>query len=693
MENGSTRPGSSGKSFVSKYFTIKSSNATPSSHTPIRPIALNITVTPPKSRKIPTVQEDMAPKISTNPISITSPTTGDAMTYAQGLSRSADESALRPKSIKSTLNTIKYQTLKKLTMTKSDPEFSNEIVISKARSNSSAVPPPTQPFDPLEEVIVRVSVPTKDSTKTLRIHKQNKSEEILEKIIHKFNISPAEVKLNQYWLYLPSINNWAPLNKTLFQENDNCQNEEIVLKPRRQASVLFTLSNGNRPQRCLFDYVAILQLKQVNSEKGEHRNEIEFEYTYPEPASMSRTRKKEPLLVSLPLFCFPDSESFHERHQSEREKQHFSFTLTTAEGDRRLGYCLRYPRSSVTQCFCILSPLQCTSLFRSILDTIVLRYDSSREALTEFLVAMSSQAFPLLGETIGVIVPNPFRSNGEDEKLEYHYGHDSTQDVTEIAQLLSQLCPDNLLLVFTSLLVERRIIFYSSNVSILSSCVQAAVSLLFPLRWQHIYVPVLPPDMLNYVCAPMPFVIGVLKSSMDRVNRMPMDEVLIVDLDEDKLFHEGGNHQEGQDYHILPAYIGFALTKPLKALRQKAMKIIDLQRSCEKLAKEQKNLTDVFGSFFVAALAFYRNHVDDKGMFDKEGFVNQRIEEMRPFFSLFVMSQLFERFIEEGNFRDLKTHEFEKRLKIYEDDHRRQNTSLRRSVCNVFKHDWNFLLP
>lgn len=41
-----------------------------------------------------------------------------------------------------------------------------------------------------------------------------------------------------------------------------------------------------------------------------------------------------------------------------------------------------------------------------------------------------------------------------------------------------------ILILFASLLVERRTIFISQSLSLLSSCVQSLLALLYPLAWQ-----------------------------------------------------------------------------------------------------------------------------------------------------------------------------------------------------------------
>lgn len=64
--------------------------------------------------------------------------------------------------------------------------------------------------------------------------------------------------------------------------------------------------------------------------------------------------------------------------------------------------------------------------------------------------------------------------------------------------------PKTMVEIFAALLAERRIIFVSCNLDKLSSCLQASCSLLFPMIWQHIYIPILPMKLKDYLSAPMP---------------------------------------------------------------------------------------------------------------------------------------------------------------------------------------------
>lgn len=71
--------------------------------------------------------------------------------------------------------------------------------------------------------------------------------------------------------------------------------------------------------------------------------------------------------------------------------------------------------------------------------------------------------------------------------------------------------------LFAAMLAERRIIFTSQRLDSLSCCVQAANALLYPMVWQHIFIPILPLTMKEILCAPMPYLIGVPKAVLETV--------------------------------------------------------------------------------------------------------------------------------------------------------------------------------
>lgn len=61
--------------------------------------------------------------------------------------------------------------------------------------------------------------------------------------------------------------------------------------------------------------------------------------------------------------------------------------------------------------------------------------------------------------------------------------------------------------------------------STLSKCGHAVVATLYPFTWQHTYIPVLPASMIDIVCSPTPFLIGILSCSLTHLQDLPIEEV------------------------------------------------------------------------------------------------------------------------------------------------------------------------
>ena len=59
----------------------------------------------------------------------------------------------------------------------------------------------------------------------------------------------------------------------------------------------------------------------------------------------------------------------------------------------------------------------------------------------------------------------------------------------------------------------------------LSSCINALNALLYPFSWQHVFIPVLPLSLIDYCSAPMPFLLGILSSSLPNLKHLPLEEV------------------------------------------------------------------------------------------------------------------------------------------------------------------------
>ena len=68
---------------------------------------------------------------------------------------------------------------------------------------------------------------------------------------------------------------------------------------------------------------------------------------------------------------------------------------------------------------------------------------------------------------------------------------------------------NNILLLYRCVLCERQVLLISSQLTLLTATAEVIVSLIFPFRWTHAYIPILPRGLLEVVHAPTPFILGM----------------------------------------------------------------------------------------------------------------------------------------------------------------------------------------
>ncbi|XP_045848325.1 DENN domain-containing protein 1C isoform X3 [Meles meles] len=104
-----------------------------------------------------------------------------------------------------------------------------------------------------------------------------------------------------------------------------------------------------------------------------------------------------------------------------------------------------------------------------------------------------------------------------------------------LTELVVAVTDENIVGLFAALLAERRVLLIASKLSTLTSCVHASCALLYPMRWEHVLIPTLPPHLLDYCCAPMPYLIGVHSSLAERVREKALEEVVVMNVDSNTL--------------------------------------------------------------------------------------------------------------------------------------------------------------
>ncbi|NXT22867.1 DEN1B protein, partial [Syrrhaptes paradoxus] len=187
---------------------------------------------------------------------------------------------------------------------------------------------------------------------------------------------------------------------------------------------------------------------------------------------------------------------------------------------------------------------------------------------------------------------------------------------------------NNMLQLYASMLHERRIIITSSKLSTLTACVHASAALLYPMYWQHIYIPVLPPHLLDYCCAPMPYLIGVHLSLIERVKNRSLEDVVLLNVDTNTL------ETPFNDLSNLPGEVVSALKNKLKK---------QSTATGDGVAKAfLRAQAALFGSYRDAL----RYKPGEPITFCEHSFVKHRSSSTKQFLETAVNLQLFKQFID-----------------------------------------------
>ncbi|XP_008101912.1 DENN domain-containing protein 1C isoform X2 [Anolis carolinensis] len=347
----------------------------------------------------------------------------------------------------------------------------------------------------------------------------------------------------------------------------------------------------------------------------------------------------------LPRFCFPFDT---ERVQESSTVQHFTFALTDMEGKQRFGFC----RLSIgfNTCLCILSYLPWFEVFYKILnyiaDNIVKKQFTE---LNEFLSALHIHPMPNLNSFISLEFDPKLtklkiftekdqnregRSQDPGTALAYFLapGHGKLPTVPEnrnLTEFVVAVDVNNMLHLYASLLHERRILLTTNKLSTLTACVQASSLMLYPMHWQHIYIPALPSHLLDYCCAPMPYLIGVHTSLMERVRSKALEDVVILNIDSNTM------ESPFQDLESLPSDIVSLLKFQLK--KQSATTGDGVARA---FLRAQALL---FGGYREALVC----NPGEPISFCQESFLQRGSSAMQAFLQRAIHLQLFKEFIED----------------------------------------------
>ena len=255
---------------------------------------------------------------------------------------------------------------------------------------------------------------------------------------------------------------------------------------------------------------------------------------------------------------------------------------------------------------------------------------------------------------------------------------------------------ENALKLLTCVLLEHQVLVFSSDCQNLMLVCESVLALIYPFKFSHVYVPILPPMLENFLDAPVPYIMGLVRRSHD-ITVYNRASVCIVDIDNGELEFpeelpefpyekelceelqsmivkyggsEGANMMKSQaseqlemmnENHLIDSTV-----ERLNQLIQEFETIGSVKSSKSKLTYKDKMILNVvlrevfvnrFGNLFHSFEHFViindeqdlnlTPQADTPQNFDKVSFLSDQIQSHVPFLSRFLETQSFSTFIDD----------------------------------------------
>ncbi|KAK2948194.1 putative DENN (AEX-3) domain containing protein [Blattamonas nauphoetae] len=275
------------------------------------------------------------------------------------------------------------------------------------------------------------------------------------------------------------------------------------------------------------------------------------------------------------------------------------------------------------------------------------------------------------------------------------YGFSTALDLTNIFRLLP---PQSIVSLHLAMLHEHQIVIVGSDASIVSDVSIGLVTMMTPFEWEHIFIPVLPASMVEYLGTPVPYVMGITKQNASGYESL-LYGLIVVDVDVGEVFFPDmkkvPSNADGQMYLNLkhgtqPFTLNrrMFLSKPPSNVSHSAFPISkQLTKDFEQLVSAMNAKTihhAVFSmkvlariSVFHAALiqSLKSPEVVMKGLINIELFQTLADSSLQPFLAMFVETSICQEYFERYSF-------------IYKENQRRE----KRQASESFKHMSQHLL-
>ncbi|CAI0627847.1 unnamed protein product [Linum tenue] len=212
-----------------------------------------------------------------------------------------------------------------------------------------------------------------------------------------------------------------------------------------------------------------------------------------------------------------------------------------------------------------------------------------------------------------------------------------------IACICGALRLEHVLTLFAGALLEKQIVLVCSNLGILSASVLSIIPLIRPYQWQSLLMPILPDDMLDFLDAPVPYIVGVKNKTIEVQSKLT--NTVVVDINRNQVKSPGipqlPKHREL--FSSLSSYHAKLVGLSFSARRRPVYECTDEQVEAAKgfLRVLRSYLDNLCSNLRSHTITNVQSNNDKVSLLLKESFIDSFPSRDRPFMKLFVDTQLF----------------------------------------------------
>ena len=289
----------------------------------------------------------------------------------------------------------------------------------------------------------------------------------------------------------------------------------------------------------------------------------------------------------------------------------------------------------IPHCACFISKYPYIYQIEKSLEVFIRLYGDQTKSINDstFLIQylIDSIPIPLYKSSLTYYIPligSPIFLKGIDAQ-------DLSLLISNQLDLLSIFSIDNIISIFKLFILEKKIIFIDKDIEKLSKVSLLFHSLIYPLQWAGIFIPVICDNMIEYLSSFVPYVFGVpeyLISSFDSITCDKDDSIYIVNISKNEIREKKGRHLL---LPALPYEYEKKLRKQLKEIKKNKIQNDYMMRR-------------LFIQFFIDILYDYSEYIfyeNGIALFHTDTLVKNRSQNESQFYIEFTSTQLFAQFI------------------------------------------------